>query len=69
MYAVSNNHLEATKTLISLGADVNKTMNNMNPSDLADAGGYRAISTAYNRALKNGNKEILDVLVKAGAKP
>ena len=68
MYAVSNNDLETTKLLISLGADVNRTMKK-NPSNLAEEGGYRIISTAYGRALQNGNREILDVLVKAGARP
>ncbi len=70
MYAVSNNHLEATKTLISLGANVNAVMDgNLTPTDLAELGVYTEISTAYRRARKNGNKEILDVLKKAGARP
>lgn len=68
MYAVSNNDLEATKTLISLGADVNRTMNKENASNPAQEGGYRIISTAYGRALQNGNQKILGVLVKAGAR-
>jgi hypothetical protein len=69
MYAVSNNDLEATKTLISLRADVNSTMNEMSPSNQIDGEGYRIISTAYRRALQNGNKDILEVLIKAGARP
>lgn len=69
MHAVSENQLEATKTLISLGAQVNATMSSMNPSDLASEGGYQAIATAYRRALQTGNKEILNLLIKAGAKP
>jgi len=72
MYAVDHHHLEATKTLISLGADVNAAMEkNLNPSDLAKAklDAYPDISTAYRRARKNGNKEILAVLKKSGARP
>lgn len=67
MYAVSENNLEATKMLISLGAYVNAIMTK-NPSDLEDEGG-QSLSTAYRRALLTGNKEILNVLVKAGATP
>jgi len=73
MYAVDSNHLEATKTLISLGSNVNATMDeNLAASpELAEAelGDYTEISTAYRRARRNGNKEILDVLKKSGARP
>ncbi|MEN7973470.1 MAG: ankyrin repeat domain-containing protein, partial [Verrucomicrobiota bacterium] len=73
MYAVNNNQLEATKTLIALGADVNATMDEdlAASPELANAGlgNYEEISTAYRRAKKNGNEEILDVLRKAGARP
>ncbi len=70
MYAVDNNHLEAVKTFISLRANVNTAMySSLSPSDLASVGIYPEISTAYRRAKKIGNKEILDVLKKAGAPP
>ena len=70
MYAVSDDHLEATRMLISLGAKVNTAMDeNLTPTDLAELGAYKDISTAYRRARRNGNQEILDVLIKAGARP
>ena len=73
MYAVDNNQLEAVKMLISLGANVNATMDeNLEASpELAEAelGAYEDISTAYRRAKRNGNEEILAVLKKAGARP
>ena len=70
MYAVGNNHLEATKTLISLRANVNAEMNSsLTLKELVDIGIYGEISTAYRRARKNGNKEILGVLRQAGARP
>ena len=72
MYAVSHEHPEAVKTLISLGANVNATMEeNLNPSDLAEAelDAYPDISTAYRRAKRSGNEDILTVLEEAGARP
>lgn len=69
MYAVSGDHLEATKTLIALGARVNAAMNeNLTHRELMELGAYADISTAYRRARKNGNQEILSVLKQAGAR-
>lgn len=70
MYAVDHEHLEATKTLIALGAKVNMAMNtNLTPMELVDLGRYDEISNAYRRAKKTGNQEILSVLKQAGARP
>jgi hypothetical protein len=69
MYAVDNNHLEAVKTLIALGANVNAQMNeNLTQRELADIGNYNEISTAYRRALKTGNQAMIELLKKAGAR-
>lgn len=69
MYAVSGDHLEATKTLIALGARVNAAMNdNLTLRELQELGSYNDIATAYRRARKNGNQEILNVLKEAGAR-
>jgi hypothetical protein len=67
MHAVSANQLDATKTLISLGAQVNATMNS--PQSNTSGNGYQGISTAYRRALRSGNQKMIEVLTKAGAKP
>ncbi len=62
MYAVDNNQLEAVKTLISLGANVNATMD----ENLAAS---PELATAYRRAKRQGNEEVLTALKKAGARP
>jgi len=70
MHAVSAGHLEAVKTLIALKADVNVRMNPAVESfDLRKMGAYEDICTAYRRAKSAGYDAILDVLIKAGAKP
>lgn len=70
MYAVSNNRLDAVKTLLELRADVHAYMSpNVPRHELAKLGNYEEVATAYRRAVKNGNKEILQLLVNAGATP
>ncbi len=71
MHAVSNSHPEAVKMLVSLGAKVNARMNGnlAGTPELMELGAYRYISTAYRRARKKNNAEILSILKEAGAKP
>ena len=69
MFAVSENHLDAVKTLIALGANVNATMSaNPGSSALMEAGSYEDVRSAYRRAMKTGNEEMIAVLQKAGAR-
>ncbi len=70
MHAVSNNQMEAVKTLIALRADVNAIMNpdTRNLASLQRLGSYDDVATAYRRARKLGNQEIMDMLKKAGAR-
>jgi len=70
MHAAEGNHLEAVKMLIAMGARVNATMDESQiPSEILEDGSHLKMSTAYRRARKNGNKEMLDILRKAGANP
>ncbi len=70
MHAVDSNNLIAAKTLIELGADVNARMNeNLTSRELEGMGSYKEISTAYRRALKTGNKAMIQLLKEAGAQP
>jgi hypothetical protein len=70
MHAVSAGHLEASKTLIALGAFVNTEMDpRFNNTDLREVGSFDEISTAYRRAQTSGNTALLEVLKKAGARP
>lgn len=71
MFAVDSGQVDAVRTLLALGADVNVAMDeNLAASpELVEAGAYEDISTAYRRALKSDNKEILAVLKKAGVRP
>jgi len=70
MYAVSNNKIDSVNVLIELQADVNAQMNeNLGPEELRGLGVYSEISTAYHRAKKLGNPEIIQTLKKAGARP
>ena len=70
MHAVSAGQLEAVETLIALGANVNAKMDpNLNHQiELTDIAAFDDISNAYRRARVRGNKEILEVLKKAGAR-
>ncbi|MEA2067598.1 MAG: ankyrin repeat domain-containing protein, partial [Verrucomicrobiota bacterium] len=70
MHAVTAGHLEATKTLVALHANVNMQMNpSLNQIDLRAIGSYDEISNAYRRAQTGGNRQILELLKKAGARP
>lgn len=70
MYAVSGGHLEATQTLIALGAGVNTRMNISDKDHIYENGlTFTQLSSAYSRAQAGGQKEILEVLKKAGARP
>ena len=70
MHAVSAGQLESVETLIALGANVNAKMDsNLNHQiELKDIAAFDDISNAYRRARASGNKEILEVLKKAGAR-
>lgn len=69
MHAVSAGHLDATKTLIELRANVNAQMSSsLNSIDLRAIGSYDEISTALQRARSTGNQEMIDLLIKAGAR-
>ena len=70
MIAVSNQQVDAARTLLALGADVNAQMDSrLGGADLADSGGVESQRTAYRRAMRTGNREILEILKKNGAKP
>jgi hypothetical protein len=70
MMAASRENVEAAKTLIALGADVNAQMSdNLTGRDLADQGGIESLRTAYRRALQTGNPDMLELLKKNGARP
>ena len=70
MYAVSHGHLEATKTLLSLGANVNTTMkSSLKAEPMPERGSYKQLSTAYRRAQHGNHDEILELLKNAGARP
>ncbi len=71
MYAVSNNQLDAVKMLIALRANVNTTMNPSlrNRAEMQGLGAYDDVATAYRRAKKLGNQDVMAVLKAAGARP
>lgn len=70
MYAVSSGHLEAVKTLLSLGAEVNTTMDaSLKAEPMPERGSYAQLSTAYRRAQSGNHKEIQAILLQAGARP
>ena len=70
MHAITAGHIDAAKMLISLGANVNAQMNSdLNSVDLREIGSYDEIYSPYRRARNSQNKEMFDLLVKAGANP
>jgi hypothetical protein len=70
MYAVSSGHLEAVKTLLSLGAEVNTAMDeSMKAERMPERGSFAQLSTAYRRAQYGNHKEIQALLLQAGARP
>ena len=70
MYAVSGGHLDATKMLLLLRANVNKTMNSsLQGEPMPESGSYTQLSSAYRRAEHGKLDEILALLKKAGARP
>jgi hypothetical protein len=70
MIAAENECLEAAKALLALGADVNAKMSsNLTGKDLAEQGGIESLRTAYRRAKKTGNREMIELLWENGALP
>jgi ankyrin repeat protein len=69
MHAVTAQHVNAVKMLIALKANVHAQMyNNLSARDMVDMGAIEEISTALSRARKTGNEEIIEILIKAGAR-
>ncbi len=69
MYAVSQNQIESAKALIQLRADVNATMHGgLTLSEMMRIGSYEEVATAYRRAVKQGNQEMIALLKSAGAR-
>lgn len=60
MYAVANNHLEATKILVEMGADVNAIRHDTPPG--------KKVPTPLSLAIQNNNLEIINYLIEHGAK-
>ncbi len=69
MFAAENGQIEAVKLLLSLGADPNAKMAPPNDAFVGKSAAYAAemgkSASAYNRAKKNGHKEIMQVLETA----
>lgn len=70
MYAVSNGHYDAARMLILLEADVNARMDSAFAGQyMPERGSFEQLSSAYRRAVKFKQDEILELLKEAGARP
>jgi len=69
MFAAENGHIEAVKLLLSLGADPNAKMAPPDEAFIGKSAAYAAemgkTASAYNRAKKNGHKEVMQIIENA----